>query len=175
MSRLDFDKFLDDDEFESIMHTVTFEPVTRDKLLIQLALATGARASELLAVTKADLIEKTHSVRIRGLKGSLDREIPLSKKLFSRLKGLEAEPKLFPISYQRLYQIWNMYAPRKNSLSKSLKTFHCLRHTCAVRLYRKTKDVKLVQMILGHKDLRNTMIYVDFVYNQDHLRKAMGV
>jgi integrase/recombinase XerC len=174
MNQLDFEKFLDDDEFESLKGTITSTPVTRNKLLIQLALATGARASELLALTNKSLIAKTNSVRIVGLKGSNDRDIPLNKILFKSLTQLP-DGRLFDISYDRLYQIWLEFAPRKHALDKKLKTFHCLRHTCAVRLYKKTKDVKLVQMVLGHRDLRNTMIYVDFVYSQEKMREGMGV
>lgn len=173
MDKLTFDKFLDEDEYDSLIQEVTSEPLNRNKLLIQLALETGARASELLAVTKRDLVmrKKGGSVKIYGLKGSSDREVPLSKKLFSQLKGLDGN-NLFDITYHRLYQIWENFAPRKAG-GKKIKTFHCLRHTCAIRLYRETKDVKIVQTILGHRDLRNTMIYVDFVYSQDELRKAL--
>lgn len=174
MSQLKMDKFLDDDEFDSLMRDVTADPITRNKLLIQLALSTGARASELLNVTQDDL--KPRSVYIRGLKGSSDREIPIRRELVKELLELPvtSDKKIFPISYQRLYQIWLDFAPRKPG-GRDEKTFHCLRHTFAVRLYKKTRDVKAVQLALGHKDLRNTMIYVDFVYSQEHLQKVMGV
>lgn len=177
MNKLEFDKFLDEDEYDALMLEVTSDPINRNKILIQLALETGARASELLAIRKKDLVSRTSkgkslgSVKIHGLKGSSDREIPISKKLFTQLSGLEGDY-LFDITYHRLYQIWENFAPRKAG-GKKFKTFHCLRHTCAVKLYRQTKDVKLVQTILGHRDLRNTMIYVDFVYSQDELRKAL--
>jgi len=172
--KLTFDKCLDDDEYEALVNTIKFAPITRDKIMIQLALATGARAQEILNIRKKDLMTKTKSVRVYGLKGSFDRDIPLRPELFSSLQNLPTE-KLFPISYQRLYQVFQDFAPRKHALDKKLKTFHCLRHTCAIRLYKRTKDVKAVQMILGHKDLRNTMIYVDFVYSQEHLREIMDV
>lgn len=177
MSILSFDKFLDDDELAALEREIYEEPIDRNKILVQLALETGARASELLAVRRKDLVEGKvkgkvyRAVRIYGLKGSNDREIPISSGLFSRLKGLE-DP-FFDISYMRLYQIWAGFAPRKAG-GKRLKTFHCLRHTCAVNLYRKTKDVKLVQAVLGHRDLRNTMVYVDFVYSQDEMRRKLG-
>jgi integrase len=170
------EKFLDDDEYDSLMRVITREP-TRDKILIQLALATGARASELLSITAKDLNARMRSVYIYGIKGSDDREVPISKDLFKLLQSLEPGPKgkLFPISYQRLYQIWNEYAPQRNALEVKPKTFHTLRHTCAVRLYMKTRDIKIVQTLLGHRDLRNTMIYVDFVYKQEKLREALGL
>lgn len=177
INRLTFDKYLDDEEYDSLLRTITREPITRDKILIQLALATGARASELLDIRSKDLNKTFRTVRIRGLKGSDDREIPLRWELFKAVYELpvDDEKRLFPFSYQRLYQIWQEFAPQKSALDTTPKTFHALRHTCAVRLYRKTKDIKAVQMVLGHRDLRNTMVYVDFVYSQEKLREVMGV
>jgi site-specific recombinase XerD len=40
---------------------------------------------------------------------------------------------------------------------------HMLRHTFATDLYRKTKNIRLVQKALGHADLSTTMIYTHVV------------
>ncbi len=167
MNPLTRDKFLSPEEQEHLEKNVASANPDRDQLLIQLAMATGARAQEILNVNIKDLAESDTSVYIRGLKGSRDREIPLPKALFIALKSLESEGRLFPISYQRLHQIWQNYRPNG-------KKFHALRHTFAINLYRRTKDVRLVQLALGHKDLRNTMVYVDFQYSIDELRKHLG-
>lgn len=143
----------------------------RNQLLVEVALATGARASEILNITLKDLHLPTKSVLIRGLKGSNDREIPLPKKLFARLYDIASNDKTkrpFPITYPRLVQIWRKHAPNG-------KTFHSLRHTFALGLYNKTKNLKLVQIALGHKTITNTMIYMDYSYSQSEMRKAMGV
>lgn len=145
----------------------------RNCLLIQLALRTGARATELLNLKPEDINREDETILIRGIKGSKDREIPLSPKLFGQVvkyserdeevvkKGL-----LFPISYSRLRQIWDFYRPTS-------KKFHSLRHTFAIRLYKKTKDVRLVQVALGHCNITNTMIYADYVYSQQELRRLI--
>lgn len=39
-------------------------------------------------------------------------------------------------------------------------SFHCFRHTAAVRLYRRTRDVLAVQRYLGHKSLQWTEAYL---------------
>ena len=141
------------------------------ELLLWLALKTGARASELLALRVADLNTYDRTLFITGIKGSNDRELPLAPWLFERLR-LYAEREigrsgsLFPIGYQRLRQIWDWYRPTP-------KKFHALRHTFAIRLYRKTKDLRLVQVALGHRNITNTMIYADYVYSQQELRKLI--
>jgi len=140
----------------------------RDTVLIELALATGARASEILAITGKDLEAENQTVFIKGIKGSNDREIPLKSRLYTRLERLNSGPdvRLFKISYPRLVQIWLSFRPCN-------KKFHSLRHTFALNLYKKTKDIRLVQVALGHRSIQNTMIYADYVYTTNELRKLI--
>lgn len=142
---------------------------TRNCLLLLVALRTGGRAQEVLNLRKGDLNGYDQSVFVRGLKGSNDREIPLPPVLFSRLARYAetAEgPDIFPIGYHRLHQIWELYRPVP-------KKFHSLRHTFAIRLYQKTKDLRLVQVALGHRNITNTMVYADYVYSQQELRRLI--
>lgn len=142
---------------------------TRNCLLIYLAMHTGARATELLSIHKDDLNVYDQSVFIHGIKGSNDREIPLPSWLFDTLENYSAKcpsDRIFDISYHRLRQIWDHYRPVK-------KKFHCLRHTFAIRLYKKIKDIRLLQIALGHRNITNTMIYADFVYSQNEMRKLI--
>ncbi|MFP5520193.1 MAG: tyrosine-type recombinase/integrase [Bdellovibrionia bacterium] len=141
----------------------------RNCLLLWTALRTGARAQELLNITKADLNSYDESILIRGIKNSNDREIPLPRDLFSKLHtysmNVEGQ-RVFDITYPRLVQIWEFYRPIP-------KKFHSLRHTFAIELYQKTKDIRLVQVALGHRNIANTMIYADYVYSQQELRKLI--
>lgn len=141
----------------------------RNCFLISLGLRTGARAQELLNLQKSDINPYDQSVFIRGLKNSNDREIPLQNRFFEDFhKFAEKQPgaKIFDISYQRLYQVWEFYRPVP-------KKFHSLRHTFAIELYQKTKDLRLVQVALGHRNITNTMIYADYVYSQQELRRLI--
>ncbi len=142
----------------------------RDCLLIWMILKTGARAQEALNVRRKDLdnIEKT--VFIRGLKGSHDREIPLNARLFDMVwkhAHSHKEERVFPISYSRLVQIWDFYRPCE-------KTIHALRHTFAIRLLQKTRDIRMVQYALGHTTLLSTTVYTEYLYTKSQLRKALG-
>lgn len=142
---------------------------SRNSLIIQLALATGARASELLAIRVSDFDMHDKSVFIKGLKNSFDREIPLKDDLFSALISFARNSNhylLFNISYPRLVQIWEQYKPIN-------KKFHSLRHTFALNLYERTKDIALVKAALGHKNVMNSMVYLEYFENQSLLKKII--
>ncbi len=141
----------------------------RDCLLIKIALSTGGRAQELLNLEKGDLNTYDETVFIRGLKGSNDREIPLPPALFHKLGRFTesiSTTRIFDITYPRLYQIWEMYRPVP-------KKFHALRHTFAIELFQKTKDLRLVQLALGHRNIMNTMVYADYVYSTQELKRLI--
>ena len=141
----------------------------RNSFVLSVALRTGARAREVLNLQKQDLNSYDQTVFIRGIKGSSDREIPLESRFFEALErfaGTLTTSHLFPIGYHRLHQIWELYRPVP-------KKFHSLRHTFAIELYQKTKDLRLVQVALGHRNITNTMIYADYIYSQQELRKLI--
>jgi integrase len=167
----DHTKFLSDDErkhLESLIEKYRSEDV-RNILILELALRTGIRAQEILNLRKEDLLVKQKAIFVRALKGGKNREMPLETKLMQRLKKwADAQPSeaLFDIGYRQLVNVWETYRPVK-------KKFHCLRHTFAIWLYRRTKDLRMVQMALGHRDYKNTMIYLDYVNSTSELRSAI--
>lgn len=142
---------------------------SRNGLLLRLALATGARAQELLNITRNDLYDNNCTIFIRGLKNSNDREIPIDGKLYWLIKELSLKSKsdkVFDITYSRLAVIWNYYRPVG-------KTFHSLRHTFAIELYKRTKDLQLVKTVLGHRNIQNTIVYADYVYQTSELKRIL--
>jgi len=164
-------KYLTEDELVSLTTVLAkYRDNPRDVrniLLLDLLLATGTRIGELLKLRAGDLNDADTSVFFHGLKGSRDREIPLSLELYTRLKAYSAGKDLiFPLSYNRAREIWAYYRPVQ-------KRLHALRHTFAINLYRRTKDVRLVQRALGHRYLSTTMIYQDYQYSLDELRAAL--
>ena len=171
---LNKNKYLLDPEIERLekilRSSLETDESPRDALLVWLGLRTGARASELLGLRIADLNIYDETVFIRGIKGSNDRELPVESWFFKALLKYSAtvprNTDLFDIQYHRLRQIWAWYRPVP-------KKFHSLRHTFAIRLYRKTKDLRLVQVALGHRNITNTMVYADYVYSQQELKKLI--
>ena len=162
-------KYLLDPEYERLIYILKsfLHKDHRNCILFFLALNTGARAQELLNLEKKDFDSYEETVFIRGLKGSNDRELPLPSWLFREVQHLFAlEERIFPFTYNRLLQIWQLYRPVH-------KKFHSLRHTFAIRLYKKTRDLRLVQVALGHRNITNTMIYADYIYSQQELRRLI--
>lgn len=164
-------KYLLEPEVEALQELLKRfkEKNPRDTLMIELALRTGARAQELLNLRKSDLNSYDETIFIKGIKGSSDREIPIHRELFERVMSVASQTpgeKIFDITYNRFRDIWANYRPVPKKL-------HSLRHTFAIRLFRKTKDIRLLQMALGHRNIQNTMIYADYVYSQSELRKLI--
>lgn len=151
----------------------------RNGLMFLIALECGLRAQELLNLRLRDFDGESHTLFIRSLKGSNPRVLPIKAHRSRDLKKFvlshfsdnilknEKDVLIFDISYMRLYQLWDFYRPNPN------KTLHCLRHTFAVNFYLRCKDLRAVQLAMGHRNIDNTMVYVDFCYSQDVLRSLM--
>lgn len=142
----------------------------RDALMLSISRYTGGRATEILNLYPRDFDAENGAICISGIKGSNDRQIPvpkwLSYEIRNYLRGCDTSAPIFPITYNRLRQIWILYRPVD-------KKFHSLRHTFALELYFRTRDIKLVQLALGHRSILNTLIYVDFVYSVSELRRIV--
>lgn len=162
-------KYLLEPEAAALHATLTKfqETDARNATLLWLLLHTGARASEALAISAADLNHHDQTVFVKGIKGSNDRELPLPAWLFQKVARQATAPGLvFDISYNRLFQIWELYRPCRKKL-------HSLRHTFAIGLYKRSKDIRLVQVALGHRNITNTMVYADYLYTQEELRRLI--
>lgn len=156
-------KFLEDTESAALKLSLRYD--NRNDVMVRALMELGCRPQEVINIGKDELFANTNSVLVKGLKGSNDREIPVSPQLMAAL--LRFVP--FGIKYRRFEQIWHNYIPK--SCTKTLKA---IRHTFAVSLYRKTKDIKLVQLALGHKSPTSTAVYTDFLYTTEELRKALA-
>lgn len=172
MQTLTKNKYLSESEYAEVLRTLeTLRAENpRDATLIELALNCGARQEEMTKIRRADLDPESKSVFIAHPgKGSDKREVALPDDVFERVWAYSetVEDRLFPISTSRIRQIWSGFRPVP-------KSFHKLRHTFARRLYAKTKDLRVVQVTLGHRSIANTQIYTTIEYSGRELREAMG-
>ena len=140
-------------------------------LSIALAYAGGLRISEIQNLKVKDIDLKENIIHIKNAKGKKDRITTLSKKLESKISKLITDKqandfvftsnrggKLTTRSFQKAF---------KNSLLKtSIKkpaTFHSLRHSFATHLLENGTDVRYVQKLLGHANIRTTQIYTQVI------------
>lgn len=169
---MDSRKYLSADEREALESTLSerIESNTRDCAMILTALHTGARASELLALTWDDIDTRKGSIQIKTLKGGNPREVIIPKAVRRALDLLrEQSPKRpFAVSYSRLTEIWHLYRPAR-------KPFHSLRHSFAMRAYDRSKDIRFVKYALGHRNIQNTMVYADHAYSISEFKKLMRI
>lgn len=171
-------KFISQDNYDYLYNRLKAND-SRDAVMILLTLDLGLRSQELLNICRKDIDLEAGTILIKTLKKGANRVLPLPTYLIKYVKSLKGDTlkgealkgdsgRIFPISRQRLFQIWSDW--RVNGYK-----FHSLRHTCARRLYTNTKDVRLVQKMLGHKSLSSTTIYLDEEYSLETLKKTMGV
>ncbi len=164
------DKFLNESEMlalEENLKTATLMNAT----LIWTLLLTGARAQEVLNITTKDLDHENGTILIHGLKKSNNREIPIPRWLFKDILKLPVDPangRPFPIGYQRLYQVWTYHCAAK-------KGPHSARHAFAINLYKRTNNLNLVKLALGHKSISNTIVYSEYAFTTSELRKLIVV
>ena len=161
-------KFLNDEELKSFLTKVKNTDNTRDRLLMLTSLYTGARSREVLNIRPADIGNQT--ITIYGLKGSDDRTIPiLDERYFAELKryvkDTPNESKVFPITTRHFRRLFDKFCTEKK--------LHSLRHTMGIKFYEKSRDLLSVKKILGHKQVLNTMYYMDYVESQETFKSKM--
>lgn len=139
----------------------------KHRLLLSLAYAAGLRVSEALALRVRDIDFDELTVTVRQGKGRKDRLTVLSQKLISDLRSLcagkdsddilfesERGGRLTSSSAQSVFHA----ALSKAGINKRA-TFHSLRHSFATHLLENGVDVRFVQELLGHANIRTTQIY----------------
>jgi integrase len=164
---IDESKYLTELELHQFRARLERSRSLKDKAFLNLVLSTGGRASEVLSIRKADLDPSNKSVKIIGLKGSRDRVLRLNDQVWTLLfdyMNTVAGENIFDFGLRQAYRIWCKYRPVKKKL-------HCLRHTCAIETYKRTKDLLLVKLVLGHKSLKNTMVYLEHLERKEKLQE----
>lgn len=154
----------------------------RDKALLQILYATGARASEVVGLKTKDANLNIGYVRCFG-KGRKERIVPLGKmaaetvtvylrELRPQLQKPNSPDLLFLSRTGRgmdrieLWRIVKKYALRAG-MPKNL-TVHTLRHCFATHLLSGGADLRALQEMLGHADIKTTQIYTHV--DNDRLR-----
>ncbi|MCE5297466.1 MAG: tyrosine-type recombinase/integrase [Methanoregulaceae archaeon] len=133
----------------------------RDRLIVRTIYATGVRVSELCGINIEDIDFEDETIKVRGKGGKIrivfvDHETLEDISLFigNRIVGpLFMGQMGHHISPRSVQHIFKKYAP-------SGITPHKIRHSYASELYRRSKNLRVVQENLGHTSIKTTEIYL---------------
>lgn len=140
---------------------------TKHLLLLKMCYGMGLRVSELVNLKITDIDSKRMQVLIDRAKGKKDRYVMLPQSILEELRTyyLEYRPKmyLFEGQYGGQYSVRSVQQVFKNVMIKAKINkkvgVHSLRHSYATHLIEQGTDIRFVQELLGHKDIKTTMVY----------------
>ena len=145
----------------------------RHRTILMTLYSTGMRRSELCRLRTEDIDKERMVIHIRQGKGGKDRDVPLSPKLLDQLRTYYRSLKhktgwVFP-SLQERHRgepmtdktVWHAceFAARRAGITKHVHP-HTLRHSFATHLLDSGAELPTIQILLGHADVRDTMIYL---------------
>jgi site-specific recombinase XerD len=140
----------------------------KHRAILMTAYAAGLRISEVVALRVEDIDSKRMVLRVRQGKGRKDRNVMLSPRLLVLLREYwkVARPTdwLFPgqvagqpITAGTVHRIC-VQAARAAGLDKHV-TVHTLRHSFATHLLEAGTNIRTIQMLLGHRNIKTTAVY----------------
>ncbi|WP_025026666.1 tyrosine-type recombinase/integrase [Caldalkalibacillus mannanilyticus] len=143
----------------------------RDYVLMNLLLDSFCRINEVLMLKEQDIDGETCSIKVRAenSKSKRSKQIPIQKQTLKLLFELTRENKEFETDYIFLANYGevltaNQFRHRLRDYAKSAGLNcrvhpHLFRHTSATMFLEAGGDIRHLQMLLGHKDLRMVMRY----------------
>jgi len=170
-------------EAEQVMQqTKIHDPLgLRDRAILETLYSTGMRRLELVRLTLWDLDLERATVAIRQGKGKKDRIIPLGDRtaLWVRKYLDESRPHLAsepddktvfvsnagePLSLDYLTEMVRGYVDAADVGKRG--ACHLFRHTMATLMLEGGADIRFIQAMLGHADLKTTQIYTHVAIRQ---------
>lgn len=154
---------------------------------LQLLKETAMRAGEAHRLRWTDVDFESGTVRVTPEKGSKPRIFKLSSTLLQMLLRLKRQSSSVCVfsknlrDRRRLFQKQRAHIARKLQNPRLLQVhFHTFRHWKATMLYHQTKDVLYVMNFLGHRIIKNTLVYIQLEgalfknENEEFVCKAAG-
>ena len=142
---------------------------TKHRAIVMTTYGLGLRISEVCRLRVEDIDSKRMLVHVRNAKGARDRFVPLPERVLFTLRHYWVAdrprgPQLFPggtlgseVSVDAVRD--NLRAgAEKAGLTKRV-TPHVLRHSFATHLLELGTDLRVIQMLLGHRSIRTTLRY----------------
>jgi integrase/recombinase XerD len=153
----------------------------RDRALLEVLYSTGIRRLELIHLTLQDVDPLRGVCFVRDGKGQKDRVVPIGQRALDWIERYltGARPRLVvppddgvlfltvrgrPLAANRLSELVHRYVVVAGFPTKG--SCHVFRHTLATLLLQGGADVRHIQAILGHADLRTTARYTHVVIDE---------
>jgi site-specific recombinase XerD len=159
---------------EEVARLIDAARIPYHRTLLMTLYGTGVRRSELTHLKVRDIDSQRMVIHVQGGKGRKDRDVMLSPKLLEQLREhwrqLKRKPSLWlfpgnrrhtgdtPITTKVVWYVCQQAAQRAG-IQKTVHP-HTLRHCFATHLLEAGADLRTIQMLLGHRDLEETTIYL---------------
>jgi integrase/recombinase XerD len=151
------------------------------RTMLMVLYSTGMRSAELLQLQVADIDSRRMLIHIRHGKGGRDRYVPLSPTLLATLRvyyrWMRPQTWLFPGTVHNWRAdkpitkrvLWNavVIAAERAGLRTRVSP-HLIRHSYATHLLESGADLRTIQLLLGHVEVRHTVLYLHL--SQKHLQ-----
>jgi integrase/recombinase XerD len=153
---------------EEVARLLDAAPGLKYKAALSIAYGAGLRASEVISLKIADIDSTRMVIRVEQGKGRKDRYVMLSEPLLDLLRAWwrQARPRgwLFPgqnpvnpLTTRQLNRA--CHAASEAACIDKRVSLHTLRHSFATHLLEQKVDVRVIQVLLGHKKLETTARY----------------
>jgi site-specific recombinase XerD len=172
---------------EEVARLIEAAGTPKYQAVLSVAYGAGLRASEVVALKVGDIDSTRMTLRIEQGKGHKDRYAMLSPVLLERLRTwwqvADAKGKMLdggwlfpgqnpvnPMSTRQFNRICRM-AAEAAGIDKRVSP-HTLRHSYATHLLEQKVDIRVIQVLLGHKRLETTALYAQVA--TDVLREVVS-
>ena len=159
---------------ESDIDLVISHTLTKNRTAFKLIKECGLRPIEVSRLTLSHFDLNRRTVYPETAKGGAARVLELKNDTLALIKdlvsGKNLDDQIFPSS-KTLQKNWNRMrnklAERYSRPELKQIRLYDLRHFYATMLYHRTKDILHVMQKLGHRNIKNTLIYTHLVNFQD--------
>jgi len=144
----------------------------RDRLMVELVYGSGLRRDELRKVNVDDVNYEDGTVMVTG-KGSVSRMVPLTRNAKNLLREYCTIRKASrgPLVVSRTGRRFSNQGIYMAMRTRAGIRPHLLRQACATHMLQNGANIRVIQELLGHKDLKSTSVYTHV--NKENLREII--
>lgn len=147
---------------QDLIGKIAIIPNLKHKTILALAYSVGLRVSEIVNLKITDIDSKRMLIHINNAKGRKDRIVPLSETVLKLLR-------FYFVNYKPVEFLFNGQNSPKYSIGSCQQIYkkyidtntsiHNLRHSSFTHLLENGTDLRLIQKIAGHSNVKTTEIY----------------